>query len=760
MTKLTIQQAMRVALDHHQAGRLDRAEHMYRQVLAHDPRYPDALHLLGVLASQSNQHDMAIALLERAIAVDPSKAEFHNNLGEALRRSGDVHRALECFRKAISLKSDYADAHNNLGAALEAVNQPKEAMLSWKRAAELDPENPQPFYNAGLVQMKHGDPADAILMLRKAIERRPNYADAHAKLGDALRLADRSDEAVAAYQRSVNLSGGSADTFQALADALVRSGKIDEAIETLAKIRDLKPASANVRNNLALLLERRGRFAEALNEYQQAVKLGNSPEAHNNLGNYFGLQSNLDRSIEEFRKALALDESFYEAHSNLANALVETAQVDEALTEYRKALQLKQNFPAAHSNMLLAMLYHPGFSPQELFQEHRRWDELYGAPLRDESPHENDRDPDRKLRIGYISPDFRAHAVAFFSLPVLAAHDREKFQIFCYSNTVSTDLITQRFQKHANSWHDIAGLPDSRIAELIRSHGIDILIDLAGHTGNNRMLVSAMKPAPVQVSAWGYPHTTGLSAIDYRITDSHCDPAGMTEELNSEHLIRMPETLWCYQPPDPCPDVSPLPCTKAGRVTFSSFNNLAKVNLNVIELWARILRLIPKSRLIMKANGLGSELARKHIESAFAGHGIGSDQLLLMGRGGFREYLGLFSEVDIALDSFPFNGGTTTCHGLWMGVPVVTLAGRHHTSRMGVSLLSNVGLGDLIAQDEHRYVRIVVELANDQNRLSELRRTMRQRLNSSPLLDGPRLARALESAYREMWQRWCSSPQS
>ncbi len=383
---------------------------------------------------------------------------------------------------------------------------------------------------------------------------------------------------------------------------------------------------------------------------------------------------------------------------------------------------------------------------------------MYAEPLREFiQPHTGDRDPRRRLRIGYVSPDFKQHAVGTMALPLLACHNREEFEVSCYAQAREPDAMTERFRGHADHWRSTVGLCDEQLADLIRQDQIDILVDLAGHTAGGRLLVFARKPAPVQMTWLGYPNTTGVCTIDYRITDAHADPPGSGAALGVEQLVRLPRTNWVYQPPDNAPAPNHRPA--AGAVTFGSFNNFAKVTEPMLVLWARILHAVPGSRLLLKAQGLGSQSTRQRVWELLARERIDPARLELRGwEPGHGGHLALYNRVDIALDPFPYHGTTTTCEALWMGVPVITLAGRTHVSRVGVSLLRNMGLEELIAASPENYVALAVELANDLPRLSRLHSTLRKRMEQSPLTDAPSFAREVEAVYRRVWREWCAGP--
>jgi predicted O-linked N-acetylglucosamine transferase (SPINDLY family) len=413
---------------------------------------------------------------------------------------------------------------------------------------------------------------------------------------------------------------------------------------------------------------------------------------------------------------------------------------------------------SAHDNLLAALHYLPVHDPQSIVIESRNWNRLHAEPLaRLTQPHTNSRDPERPLRIGYVSPDFRVHAVSQFMLPLLESHDRGLFHIFGYADVATPDDLTARLQAQVHTWRNIVGMTNEKVAALIRQDEIDILVDLAGHTADNRLLVLAMKPAPIQVTYLGYPGTTGVAAIDYRFTDALADPPGMTDAYFSERLIRLPQSAWCLREPPNAPPISELPAIKAGFVTFGSFNNFAKVNVPLLKIWARILLGMANSRLRLKAQGLGSNLAQQVVLQTMADCGIEPGRVDVSGWVPQPRHLAQYGQIDIALDAYPYHGTTTTCEAIWMGVPVVTLAGMNHLSRVGVSLLTNLGLPQLIAQSPEQYIQIAIAMAGDLPRLAALRATLRQRLKDSPLMNGPRQARDIESAYRAMWRHWCQT---
>ena len=458
-----------------------------------------------------------------------------------------------------------------------------------------------------------------------------------------------------------------------------------------------------------------------------------------------------------YRRAIELKPDYAEAHINLGNALKDQGRLAEAEAMYRRAIDLKPDFAKAHSALLLLLNYRPATDPSALYRAHREWRDRYARHLeRPARPYDNTRDPERRLRVGYVSPDFRTHSVSFFFEPLLAAHDRAAVELFCYAEVKHPDDTTSRLKTLADYWRSTLGLTDDGVGDLGRADGMDVLVDLAGHTGDNRLLVFARKPAPVQVTWLGYPSTTGLSTIDCRLTDAIADPEEGSGACHSETLVRLPGGFLCYKAPEVAPEVSPLPARTTGFVTFGSFNNSSKVTPEVVAVWARIMRRIPGSHLLLKSRQFADATTRQRYVKLFVGYGIDAPRIrLLPNAPSLEKHLGTYSRVDIALDTFPYNGTTTTCEALWMGVPVITLRGDRHAGRVGASLLARVGLAELIAENEEAYVETAVSLAGDRGRLEALRTGLRARMSASPLCDPAGFARQVEAAYREMWKQWC-----
>lgn len=459
-------------------------------------------------------------------------------------------------------------------------------------------------------------------------------------------------------------------------------------------------------------------------------------------------------AMEYFERSIQARPGDAVFHNNLGSLLVQAGRTEEAAALFRKALEIDPGLNIAHINLIFVMILLETVRPEEVYAEHVAWAKIHADPLLAQAPpHRNSRDPERRLRIGYVSADFRQHALTYFIEPALAQRDGTGFEVFCYHSSRMVDDVTRRLMQRADHWREIIDLDDEQAAELIRSDSIDILIDLSGHLRDNRLLVFARKPAPVQVTYLAYPNTTGMLAMDYRITDAVCDPPGATERYYREALVRLPRCMWCYQPHADMPAVAPSPAQQTGSVTFASMNGANKVTERMLALWARILGEVPDSRIVLTTV---PEQGRERIRAALTQAGVAEARIVMHDRLPTKDFWALYAGIDILLDTFPMNGGTTTCEALWLGVPEVTRSGEIFQSRAGMSILGSMGLDELVARSDDEYVRIAVALARDGERLAALRAGLRERMRASPLTDGRGYARALETAYRGMWRTWCS----
>jgi len=791
MTPINAQEEMRSAVRHLQAGRLDEAARVLRQLLAAEPNSPDALHLLGIVAFQRGALDAGIESIRAAIAINPAVAEYHCNLADALRRKGYFNEAVAACRRALELRPDFAEAYNNLGNALRQKGLFEDGVSAYRQAVRFKPDYAEAYRNLGNALRDMGKldgrSDGAIAAFREALRLRPQLPEIHNNLGSALREAGRLDEAIEVLRDGVKATPDQAEICNNLANALNEKGefteaadvclralrlrpefpgacnnlgnalravgKLNEATVAYRRAIELKPDYVEAYMNLGIVLHDQGRLAEGIQVCAQAIQLEpDCAEAHFNLGNMLHHHGLIRESLVAHREAIRLRPNYASAYGNLAGALVDLGELDEALAACETAIRIRPDLPLLASNLAYFSLLHPSSDAGKNLHVARRWAEQFERPLAGEiRPHVNDRSPGRRLRVGYVSPDFRRQVVGRFLAQLLPNHDPEKVEVFCYSDVKYGDDLTAQFRQWAHAWRDSLGWSDSELAGRIRADQIDILVDLSVHTNGNRLRVFARKPAPVQATWLGYPGTTGLKSMDYRLTDAFLDPPGQGDEFYSEKSIRLPHCFWCYGAGGPAIEVSSLPALSAGYLTFGCLNNFTKVSDAVLELWALLLSAVPNSRLVihMTRDRQAKTIARL---SDFA---VEASRIQFVEKQLLPKYFEQYNRIDIALDPFPYAGGTTTCDALWMGVPTVTLRGRTAVGRGGVSILSNVGLPDWIAETPRQYVSIAAGMAGDLPKLAELRAGLRKRMEQSPLMNAKQFAADMEAAYRQMWQNWC-----
>jgi protein O-GlcNAc transferase len=606
---------------------------------------------------------------------------------------------------------------------------------------------------------KEGDFQQAELIYKKILQKTPKNFDALHSIGKIYCRLGNYDLAIKYISKSLHFNANIPEAYFYLGIAYRAKGQYNDAITCYQKSLKLNPNSFNTYNNLGLVFQAKGQLDDAITSFQKALQLNPSFVAsYNNLGNAFQAKGQLDDAITSFQKALQLNPEYFGAYNNLGNIYRDKGQIDDAEVWFRKAIRINPAYSDADSNLLLTMQYNVCHDIHTIYLEHLNFSKKYAEPLASTiSTHTNEHSLTRRLRIGYVSPDFRRHPVAYFIEAVIIAHDRIFFEVFCYSNSLEDDEVTKRLKEHANQWRDITGMSDRKVTELIRKDGIDILVDLAGHTANNRILVFAQKPAPIQISWIGYLATTGLSTMDYKIVDNYTDPPGKTDHFYTEKLMRLPESFLCYLPDRESPEVIHLPALSTGHITFGSFNNFAKITSEVFTIWAEILNELPDSHLLLKGKSFHDRTTCDYAINMFARRGIAAERIALQSPDPSPKHLQSYNLVDIGLDTFPFNGATTTCEALWMGVPVITLAGIAYHSSVGISILSNVGLAELVAKTPDEYVSIAVNLVKDLQRLKSIRENLRDMMTLSPLCEAKRFTENLEMCYRQIWKKWCES---
>jgi predicted O-linked N-acetylglucosamine transferase (SPINDLY family) len=560
--------------------------------------------------------------------------------------------------------------------------------------------------------------------------------------------------AAACFEHVLKLRPESIEACNNLGLVLMGEGRLEEAERSFRQVLSLRPELAGAQNNLGLALLNQGRLHEALTHFKSALRLQpDLADAHNSLGLAHEALGDPDAALACFEQAVAITPDHFGALANLGNSYKDAGLPEEAVAAYRAAVALRPDDSAVHSNLLLSMQYQSAADPRDLVDEARRDAARHADPLADTLMPRTIRPlAARRLRIGYVSADLREHALSFFLGPILAAHDRSRFEIVCYADVPRPDAVTERLRGHVDHWRSLVGLSDDVAAERIRRDEIDILVDLNGHTAGNRLAAFGHRPASIQVSYLGYLGTTGLSAIDYYLTDEYADPVGATQALYSEELIRLPGCGFCYDP-GPAPEVASSPSyRRTGHLTFGCLNNPAKVTEGVLRLCSRVLVAAPDSRLLLATGA--SRRAEERFRAVIARQGVAPQRLVFAGRAASRtDYLRTYEEIDIALDPFPYNGVTTTCDALWMGVPVISLIGRTCISRQGVRFLQSIGLAELLADSADEYVETARRLAANLSRLEGLHSELRPRMASSSLMDAERLTRNLESAYLAMAEK-------
>ncbi|MBA4368670.1 MAG: hypothetical protein C0403_13650 [Desulfobacterium sp.] len=717
---------LETALAYHNQGALEEAQKIYRQILQQDPEHSDALHLSGIIAYQIGKNSIAIRLITRAIRNQPENPYYHTNLGSVFQSDGQYDKAAACYHKAIHLKPDYAAAYFNMGNVKSAENHYKEAIGWYQEALRIVPDDPDGCYNMANSYKKLGMFDQSILWYEAAIQIRPDHAESFNNMGNAYATLNKWENAMECYQKALVIFPDYPEALYNLAHGCQFRGKIKEAVFLYQKTLAINPEYA---------------------------------EVYNNIGNIFKDLGMISDAVTCYRKVLSLKPDFLEAINNMGNCFLNMGQHDEAVKYYRTALAIEPDSSTACSNLLYSLNFQEGLDENQVFKEHWTWGMQQTKTVKPlELPKPVICSPDRCLRIGYVSPDFRDHSVACFIEPLIMGHDRSFFQVVCYSDASVTDLVTERLKSRAGQWWDICGLSDIAAAERIRQDRIDILVDLAGHTANNRLGVFARKPSPIQLSYLGYPNTTGLPAIQYRITDSWADPPGMTDHLYTENLIRLSSGFLCYQPKVEISINSKVQTSSNGTLTFGSFNQRAKITPHVISVWARILSQVPHAEMILKSKAYQDDKVQKQIIDDFSRHGIAPERIkFLSHQASDTDHLNSYQNIDISLDPFPYNGTTTTCDALWMGVPVITLAGKTHVSRVGVSLLSSINRKELIADSEDEYIRKSIVLGKNPEQIQEYRNSLRPAMLGSSLMDRKKFCATFEKALKEIWKVFLSS---
>jgi predicted O-linked N-acetylglucosamine transferase (SPINDLY family) len=669
---------------------------------------------------QAGDLPAAESLYRAALTIEPGHGPTLCNLGTLLAGTNRPDEAAACYRQCLAVNHGYADAHYNFGNLLRRGGHGPEAVEQYQLCLQAHPQHIGAQYNLGLVLAGLNQLASAGDCFRKVIAHSPNYADAHNRLGDIL----------------------------------LRTGHAEAGVDAFRRYIELKPEDHRGYNNLALGLANLGQPQQAVEWLQRALHMKpDYAEAHNTLGLAYDQMGKKDEAAASYRRATELKPEYADAWSNLGTNLTEAGRIDEAIEALRRSVHARPDAAPIHSNLLLTLNYSSNITPEIIAEEHRQWAARH-APGEVLHRPAVDRTPNRKLNIGYVSADFRSHTVAGFIEILLKHHDRSRFNVTAYANQARFDDTSERLKKLADRFRPIMGLSDSAAVEMIRADDIDILIDLSGHTAGHRLELFARKPAALQMTLFGYPNTSGLRSMDYRITDDVADPPGTSETLGTEKLLRLSTLAWAYMPPKDAPEVGPLPNLKAKSLTLGCLNNPAKISDHCLETWAKLMATIPDARLVILAGQ--SAAGAQRLQSRFTAAGVGRDRLDFIFRLPPKDYLEIHNLIDLMLDPFPYNGGVTTCDALWMGVPVLTVAGNTYASRQGASILTHVGVSEFIADTPERLIDLAVTWATNKELLGDIRHGLRGQMQKSPVCDAKEYIFALETGYAKAWNAMLS----
>ncbi|KAE8725140.1 putative UDP-N-acetylglucosamine--peptide N-acetylglucosaminyltransferase SPINDLY [Hibiscus syriacus] len=745
----------------------------FKEAIKLDPQNACALTHCGMLYKDEGHLVEAAESYQKALSADPSYklaaeclAIVLADLGTSLKLAGNTQEGIQKYYEALRIDPHYAPAYYNLGVVYSEMMQYDTALSCYEKAALERPMYAEAYCNMGVIYKNRGDLESAIACYERCLAVSPNFeiaknnmAIALTDLGTKVKLEGDINQGVAYYKKALSYNWHYADAMYNLGVAYGEMLKFDMAIVYYELAFHFNPHCAEACNNLGVIYKDRDNLDKAVECYQLALSIKpNFSQSLNNLGVVYTVQGKMDAAASMIEKAIIACPTYAEAYNNLGVLYRDAGNISMAITAYEQCLKIDPDSRNAGQNRLLAMNY-INEGDDKLFETHRDWGRRFMRLYPQYSSWDNPKDPERPLVIGYISPDYFTHSVSYFIEAPLIYHDYGNYQVVVYSAVVKADAKTIRFRekvmKKGGIWRDIYGIDEKKVASMVRDDKIDILVELTGHTANNKLGTMACRPAPVQVTWIGYPNTTGLPTIDYRITDSFADPPD-TKQKHVEELVRLPECFLCYTPSLEAGPVSPTPALVNGFITFGSFNNLAKITPKVLQVWARILCAVPNSRLVVKCKPFCCDSVRQKFLTTLEQLGLESLRvdllpLILLN----HDHMQAYSLMDISLDTFPYAGTTTTCESLYMGVPCVTMAGSVHAHNVGVSLLSKVGLKHLVARNEDEYVQLALQLASDVTALQNLRMSLRELMSKSPVCDGQNFISGLEATYRNMWRRYC-----
>jgi len=764
---------------HKELSQYKDAEKNLRKSISLNPNFFEAYCNLGIVLQAQGKLDAAISSFQQSLQLNPNIDIVHNNLGRAFQEQGNYIDAISAYRKALAINPNLAEAFSSLGLIYYNQNKFEKAIDNYTRALAINPSLLSALFNLGTVLFKLGRYNEAIDTYKAVVKLEPNIAEGHYNLANTLKEQGLFELAIEAYQTAIKINPSYANAHYNLANTYKEQGDLGKAAKNYETTLKLTPQYINAYINLGIVLQEQGKFQPAKDLFQKVIELipesyeayqnlgnvykeqnqynkaidsytkalsinSNFTEAHNNLGTIYSSLGQLEKAAKYYQHALKIDPKMAKAHNNLGTVLLQQAKHEQALHCYKKAIEFKADFPEAHSNLVFANTALGQIKPADIFALHKDWDRTHGAKKLFE--HKLSVPSNRPLRIGYVSPDLRNHAVQYFIEPILENHDTKKVEVFCYAEVPHPDMVTEQLKSKVAHWRSTVGLNDLSVAQMIYKDRIDILIDLAGHTARSRIKVFTYKPAPNQASYLGYLTGTGLSTMDYWITDMVTTPLDTVEQV-SEKILPLSRCWICYKPPIEAP-LNTERNNYHNGITFGSFNSLSKITDSVVSLWSKILKTTPNSRLVLKTKQFNCPDTRRRIVEQFLQNGVLIDQLkVLPATQSFQTHLESYCQIDICLDTFPFTGGTTTAEALWMSTPIITLCGERHVERMSASMLHTIGLNELICYTPEEYVEKAQALANNLSMLQKYHSKIREMVASSPLTDGKSMAKALEDTF-------------
>ena len=711
-------QVIQEAILHREIGEFDTA---VKLLINHLNEFSSNVELLSLLAHcyiLNDDAENASTCLDKAKGLDPHTASVGWNDARLLLKNKNVVDALTVARKTIEQYPDDIEGMGVIGACLRASNEIDESLLYLDKAILLNPNYAEALINRGLIKLTQHDKSGALLDLETAHKLKP-----HAK-----------------------------QIWDLIVSLNVEFKQFDKAASLLIKMVEADPRNENRFAGLAFCNQSLGDLETAIDNYKKALKIKpDYAEVYVNMGSALMGRGDLEAALDSYKQAIKIKPNYAEAYNNMGIALESKGDQEAAIDSYKQALKIKPDFKDAFSNLLFTLNYHPDKSAEEIFAAYQEYDDHCGVPCRNDwRDHPNNRETLRRLKVGYVSQDFRKHSGRHFLEPLLAHHDKRVVEVYAYADLKREDEVTARYKSYVEHWIPTVGLSDAAVAERIRADGIDVLVDLAGHTANNRLGVFACKPAPVSISWLGYGYTTGLTAIDYFLTDAAAVPLG-SEGLFSETPLRLETPACSFRPAEGMGSVSPLPAMMRGFVTFGTLTRSVRINHRTIRVWSEILKQVAGARLVIDSKSFQNEGEHAALIAQFFAHGINREQLEL----GFHSPpWDVLRGLDIGLDCFPHNSGTTLFETLYMGIPLVTLAGRPSVGRLGSSILEGVGHPEWIARTEAEYIKKAVDLANDLPALAHLRAGLRAKMEAGPLMDEAGFARKVEAAYQTMFAKW------